>query len=770
MENNEILDAYLFETNELLENLDDILINCEKNNDIDTESINGIFRIMHTIKGSSAMMEFDSMANVSHKIEDMFAYVRENGFDSSHTSGLFELLFKSSDFLKSELESIQNGNPLTTNIGNLIDEINNFLKKISSNEISADNSDETPAANSDSAASAPEPPAENGGSFELKVFFDPEAQMENLRAFMLLESVKEVAENVVTVPEDPQAAPAEDILNNGFILKFDNETDLLHSLSVVEHFAFTKSVERISEEPKAETVTAPAPAPSNGGDAMLKITFDPEAKMENLRAYMLLESVQQKFPNVASVPDNPQSVAVEEIINNGFLLKFANEDELNQSLPIIEQFAFTKSVERYSNAPVEAPKVAEQPKVEHKPADSKKKNNSNTSTSLINVNLSKLDKLIDLMGEIVITESMVTSATTPEKFNFDKFMKDSRQLQKLTNELQDNIMSIRMVPIGNVFNKMNRIVRDMSKKLEKDVELITIGEDTEVDKSIIDSISDPIMHIVRNSMDHGIETPDVRVAKGKPAKGKVTMKAENTVGEIVITISDDGKGFDKTKIMQKAKEKGLLKKPESEYTDKEIYSLVLMPGFSTNSQVTEYSGRGVGMDVVKSSIEKIGGSVSLMSKENQGTTISITIPLTLAIVNGMNVMLGDSIFTIPIHSIRQTFKPLKENIITDTHGNEMILIRNDCYQVVNLGEKLSMPYKHTDLCNGILLLVETHNTSYCIFVDSLIGEQQIVIKPVPKYLNSFNIKEHGISGCAILGDGSISWIVDVISLISGNDE
>ena len=374
------------------------------------------------------------------------------------------------------------------------------------------------------------------------------------------------------------------------------------------------------------------------------------------------------------------------------------------------------------------------------------------------------------MGEIVITESMVTSATTPEKFNFDKFMKDSRQLQKLTNELQDNIMSIRMVPIGNVFNKMNRIVRDMSKKLEKDVELITIGEDTEVDKSIIDSISDPIMHIVRNSIDHGIETPDVRVAKGKPAKGKVTMKAENTVGEIVITISDDGKGFDKTKIMQKAKEKGLLKKPESEYTDKEIYSLVLMPGFSTNSQVTEYSGRGVGMDVVKSSIEKIGGSVSLMSKENQGTTISITIPLTLAIVNGMNVMLGDSIFTIPIHSIRQTFKPLKENIITDTHGNEMILIRNDCYQVVNLGEKLSMPYKHTDLCNGILLLVETHNTSYCIFVDSLIGEQQIVIKPVPKYLNSFSIKEHGISGCAILGDGSISWIVDVISLISGNDE
>ena len=326
-------------------------------------------------------------------------------------------------------------------------------------------------------------------------------------------------------------------------------------------------------------------------------------------------------------------------------------------------------------------------------------------------------------------------------------------------------MSVRMVPIAGTFQKMQRIVRDMCRALGKEADLVTMGEETDIDKTIIDNIADPIMHLVRNAMDHGVETPDERRAVGKSPRATVTLSAQNTGGEILITISDDGKGLDPDKLLAKAKANGILTKPASEYSDKEIYMLLCAPGFSTKEQVTEFSGRGVGMDVVKKNIEKVGGGVVIESKKGYGMSVFLKIPLTLAIVDGMDISVGGGTYTLQITAINESFKATKDQVIIDTSGNEMIMIRGNVYPVIRLYELFAVPDSITDIEEGILIWVQSGDQSACLFVDQLIGEQQIVVKPLPKYLNRYNIKSYGISGCTILGDGNISLILDVGGMI-----
>ena len=326
-------------------------------------------------------------------------------------------------------------------------------------------------------------------------------------------------------------------------------------------------------------------------------------------------------------------------------------------------------------------------------------------------------------------------------------------------------MGIRMLPIAGVFSKMNRIVRDMSQKLGKDVELQIIGEETEVDKAVLDGIGDPIMHIVRNSMDHGIEeTVEERIARGKSPKGRIILSAENTGTEVVISIEDDGQGVSSEKVLEKAARNGLLYKPESEYTRREILNLLMMPGFSTNAEVTEYSGRGVGMDVVKKNVEKVGGIVTITSEEGMGMKTTLKIPLTMAIADGMEISVGDSIFTIPIMNIRQSFKVTADEIINDANHGEIVKRMDEFYPVFRLHELYNIPTEVTNIEDGILMWLETADKSYCLFVDELLGEHQVVVKPLSSYLNNFGIKEAGIAGCSILGDGNITIILDPLNL------
>ena len=367
---------------------------------------------------------------------------------------------------------------------------------------------------------------------------------------------------------------------------------------------------------------------------------------------------------------------------------------------------------------------------------------------------------------MVTTESMVTRSPDLAGLQLNNFETAARQLQSLTSELQGVVMSMRMLPVSNIFFKMQRIARDTSKKVGKNINLVLIGEETEVDKNIIDSLSDPLMHLIRNSIDHGIELPEDRVQKGKPEKGRVTLEAKNTGEDVMIIVSDDGKGLDHKQIIKKAKDKGLVTKPESEISEKEAFSYIFLPGFSTNSEVTEFSGRGVGMDVVRKGIEKLGGTISIESAKDEGTTISIRIPLTLAIVDGMRLTVGSMRLIAPMISIRESFVPDIKNVFLDPEGNEMIMIRGECYSILRLHKFFCIEDAKTDIAEGILIMIDSDSSTFCILVDRIIGEQQVVVKPLPEYIQKKAENLNGISGCTILGDGKISLIMNVNNLRS----
>ena len=695
-----LLEVFLFETNGLLTHLDEILLRCEQASDFDSDSIDEIFRIMHTIKGSSAMMQFDSMATVTHKMEDLFYYVREHGISSEYNEPLTDLMFKSSDFLKTEVEKIENNEPLITDIGSLEEEINSFLKKISGKVPE----DPGAAVQAQPAAPAEQPAAE------------PVA---------------------ASIPEAPVPAPA------------------------------------------VPPVQAWQPA-ADGEEYLypVRVFFEEETEMVHLRAMLLVHAIAETGVPVRSVPEHldSDSTAADVIGREGLLVLFRTKEEMESSLKSIENFVYTKNYTVLS--PLTQQKEQAKNIQEEKTAASSEPaaNNGNgnhlaVKQNLINVNLSKLDNLMDLVGEIVITESMVTSShsvQTDDSGVDNSYTKASRQLRKLTDELQEIVMSIRMVPISGVFQKMRRIVRDMSKNLDKDAVLVLVGEDTEVDKSIVDNINDPIMHVVRNSMDHGLEDKQTRIANGKPAKGTITLTAQNTGGEILISIEDDGQGINREAVLAKAKRQGMLKKSEKEYSNREVYNFLLMPGFSTNEVVTEYSGRGVGMDVVKKNVEKVGGDVTISSEPGKGTKVLFKIPLTLAIVNGMKVSVGDTMFIVPTNNIKQLVKVTSDQVLYDTSGNEIITMRNQYYPLIRLHSVFGLEPRAKTLEDSIVVQVESHEKVYCILADDLLGEQQVVVKGLPAYLNQFNIKDTGISGGAVLGDGSISLILDVVNLYNNN--
>ena len=681
-----ILDTYLYEENNLLDQLDEMLVADEKNGDFSTDDVNEIFRIMHTIKGSSAMMEFNSISTIAHHIEDVFFYIRDKGIetlDPEHKKELFNLMFRSEDYLRSEIEKVEQGVPLSTDIDAFSNEINSFLKKISGAAPAAPEASQAAPAASGAAAPSSLPDDKDAACF-FHVFLEEGVGMENLRAYMIVNAVRECEVTFRFYPSDMEtdSDTSQKIAENGFFLAFDSSED------------------------------------ASKAEAILKT-------QNHIRSYELV-----------NVPKAAPPAKAEE--------KKASVSKPTAPAPASTDTAAGKAAPMLSHAPVKQ--------------------------NLISVNLMKLDSLMDIVGEIVITESMVTSS--PElnllpRDNRDNFMKSARQLRKLTNDLQDIAMSLRMVPISGVFQKMNRIVRDMKQSLGKDVRLTIVGEDTEVDKTIVDNIQDPIMHIVRNSMDHGIEeTAQERIAAGKDPQGEIVLSASHTSSEVVISVKDDGYGMDPQKILEKARSKNMLTKPDSEYSQKEILGLIMLPGFSTNTTVTEYSGRGVGMDVVKKNVESLGGIVSVSSTYGEGTTISMKIPLTLAIVDGMKVTVGDSIFTIPIANIRQSFKVKADQVIKDEYGNEMVERVDHFYPIVRLHSFYHLPTEVTQMEDGILLWVEANDRSYCLFVDDLIGEQQVVVKPLPAFLSEFNLKDHGITGCTIMGDGNISIILDILSLYS----
>ncbi len=675
-----MLEVFIYESTSLLEQLDEILLDAEKSKSFSEDNINEIFRTMHTIKGSSAMMEFTGISTLAHAVEDVFFILREDPSRMGNVNeALFDLVFQASDFLKTEIESVQNSGEANKDPSAMIAELKR-LAAIMKGEAPAGGAP-APAAAAESAA--PLPANSDPEMVRIRVHFEDGCQMENIRAFMLISQLKELCDKLESIPANPESDSSccSEIIKNGLLLCLKPAGSLDDVIQSIENAVNIKTYEVIEDTPQSAPAQEAQAAPAGSGE-----------------------------PSPAKPAAAPATPAAS------------------------------------------APAAAGTGKVKQ---------------SLVSVNQSKLDQLMDLVGEIVTSESMVVGNPELRGLKLDNFHKSARELRKLTDELQDVVMSIRMVPLSGVFQRMNRIVRDMCKKLDKDVDLITEGGDTEVDKTINEAIGDPFMHMIRNSMDHGIELPEERLQKGKPAKGRITLAAKNIGGEIVITISDDGQGLDTDVLMKKARANGLLTKPESEYTDKEIFGFIMLPGFSTNKEVTEFSGRGVGMDVVRQNLEKVGGTLSIDSKRGEGTTFTIKIPLTLAIVDGMELAVGSSVFTLPITSIKQSFK-LSDGgqLVTDTDGSEMIMLRGQCYPLIRLHQIFGIDTQVTELTDGIIMQIENSEKVACIFADELLGEQQVVVKPFPKFLSKYEIKQMGISGCTILGDGSISLILDANNLLN----
>jgi two-component system, chemotaxis family, sensor kinase CheA len=374
----------------------------------------------------------------------------------------------------------------------------------------------------------------------------------------------------------------------------------------------------------------------------------------------------------------------------------------------------------------------------------------------IKVDTAKLDFLVDMVGEMVIAQSLLrhdTSLINP------RLLRNLTQLSRITGEVQKTAMSMRMVPIGQLFSRMARLVRDLSRKEGKQAELAVSGEDTELDRTIVEDLSDPLMHMVRNSADHGIEPIEERIKAGKNPAGRISLKAYHQAGFITIEVSDDGRGLDRDKLLKKARQKGLVD-DGSELTDREVFNLIFEPGFSTAEQVTDISGRGVGMDVVRRQVQKMRGRIDIQSQKGVGTTFFIKLPLTLAIIDGLVIGVGRERYVVPIFAVREMFRPAPEAVKTVQGRSEMVLVRNNLLPIVRLHQRFNVEPKTTEVSQSLLIVAETSGKSFCLMVDEFIGKQEVVIKSLGERFKDVT----GVAGGAILGDGRVGLILDMDGL------
>lgn len=696
--NEPMLEMYIVEMNQMINRLEQLVMSSEEENALD-EEIDEIFRHMHTIKGNSMMMMFEAIANLAHAVEDLYDYLRKEKPKDVNYSKVTDLVLDAIDFFKAEVESIESGDGATGEAETLKVEIRDYLESIKfMNE---------------------------GGET----------------------SAKQTVEDTTSNLKDTQKyyiAP----------LKDENSNRRIKTTTDQNYYS-------------------------------IKLEFEEDCQMESVRAFSVVHKLKDICDDLFHFPKNiVEENHDEEIKMNGFEVYLSSEFDLEAVNSFFESVAYMRSVEivsldmssyyEYKDLhdgvikELSLPTTEDETQVNNEQSEkgsvkkSKDKTKKRSNEKYINVGISRIDQLLDLVGELVVSESMVTRNNDLQGLELESFEKSVRQHRFIINELQDVVMSIRMVPLSLTFQKMNRIVRDMKKKIGKNVELTIIGEHTEVDKNVIEHIGDPLMHIIRNSIDHGIESPRERLEAGKPEKGMVTLEGKHAGGEVWITVKDDGKGLNREAILDKAMSRDLLKKEPSEYTDQEVFGMIFAPGFSTKDKVTEFSGRGVGLDVVSKNIQKLGGSVVVNSYEGKGSEFAIRIPLTLAIIDGMLLTVGKSSFTVPIISIKESFKAETSNIVRDPDGHMMIMVRGQCYPVIKLYERYGLAANHHVVEDGIIIMVESDGKEVCLFADEIIGEQQVVVKSLSKFLN----KVKGVSGCTLLGDGRISLILDPSELIN----
>ncbi len=704
METNQYMDMFLDESHEHLQSLNDGLLGLEDNSG-DLSILNEIFRNAHTLKGMSATMGYNKIAELTHEMEDVLDMLRKEQLAVS--GDIIDTLFKCIDSLEQMINNVANGDPEDLiDVSDLVAKLSALTKGTPPPAAAAS----TPAP----AAGQPAPAAGGSGVVELsdteksviseaektgmrgvylKVTLAESCLLKSARSYMVMNALEELSEVIRTIP------PAEELEQE----KFERSFEVI-LITGSEEQAIQDAVMGISEIEKAETkiidtsapaaTPAPAPAPAPAPSASTAAATAPATA-----------------PTPAPAP-KPQAAA---------------------------------------NAPAKpaAPAAAGG-------AAAQKKSHAGQS---VRVDIEKLDTLMNLMGELVINK--VRLEQIGQTHRLSELTETLEQMDRVTTDLQNIVMKVRMVPVSQVFNRFPRMVRDVTKELNKEINLTIEGEDTELDRTVIDEIGDPIMHLLRNSLDHGIEMPDEREAKGKPRVGEVGLIARHEGNNVVIMVTDDGKGIDADVIRRKAVEKGLFTQEEVDSMDNaDAVRIVFLPGFSTAEKISDISGRGVGMDVVKSKIESLSGHVDVETHVDEGSVFKIKLPLTLAIIQAMLVQVQNEMYAIPLASIDSTLSVQPTDIRT-VQNNEVIVLRGEIIPIIRMEETLMVPHVR-DAQELFVVVVHAGDSKAGIVVDKLIGQQEIVIKTLGNLFMGLKM----FSGATVLGDGRVALILDVATMLN----
>jgi two-component system chemotaxis sensor kinase CheA len=787
---------------------------------VDSELINSVFRLFHSMKGSAGFLSLTTVTSVTHEAETLLDKIR-NG-KSSLTVQITATLCKALDLFREMLVHIEesgNDEGFTEPAQAIIA----VLKKHVAGEPVDDNELGGLSATSP-AASTPIPIAASADSQELSFeMLANEPVREPIAAAELnFSSQTEPAPVPEAAPAEPQPV-AETVdqpeltalqlspeMRHGFVAEASEQLDAAEQALLL---VLDENVD--SEEPLKDSFRYIHSFKGNCGfmglvhlehlshtmETLLDALRNGEIKPDEKNAGKLLSLLDVLRDAIKNLEEGGSGTIKDLNQHIRALNALMGQDAGNQvnpaGLPVSAPSAPNVSTPNLSASPEISTPAAAQPAATHdvpakqnipqtplqasdvlpndhdhpdhaaaKPAAGAAGTATQKGKQDIRVDLHKLDILINLVGELVIAESMVTRCPAVSHVEDEYYNRAKHQLRRICDDLQDVAMSVRMIPLSATFRKMIRLVHDLATKSGKKIKLNLVGEETEVDKTVIEQIADPLVHIVRNSCDHGIELPEDRIKAGKPETGTITLEGKHEGGEVWIMITDNGRGLNREKIIAKAIEKGLVGSEAKDWSDDRVFKLVFEPGFSTADKVTDISGRGVGMDVVKRNIEKLNGRIDINSKTDQGSTFTLRIPLTLAIVDAMLVRVGEGKYMIPTLTIRESLVPTMNQVTVTPEGREILRLREEMVPIVRLYDVFGCKPGAEKLKDGILIVAEDSGRSFAFFVDEIIGQQQTVIKGLPDYIGEAN----GFSGCTILGDGTVSLIVDVgaVSQMTGS--
>ena len=717
-------DAFFEEAGDHLAIVEEGLLALEQHPE-DLDLLGKIFRSAHSIKGTSGMFGFNAVAQFTHKMETLLDLLR-NG-QKVVTPQIADLLLKSTDCLKTLIDAAKSGSPVD----------DGTVQRLTVELASASTAGSQPRAQASLASTTA--PAQTGGSqgHVYRIAWTPpdwlfQRGLDPLQIFKELANLGTLSEVAVDTAKLPDLAVMDP---EKCYLSWTMKLETVKARQVVDavfEFVHEDSVLVISES---------AVSSSEFQVSSIEKLVPQQPETRNLKP-------ETPFPD--GLDGDPKPLG-EILVESGAVSRETLDKALSQQKRVGQIL-----VEQHAVTPEQVDQALQKQKQQESVGQSKK-----TDTASIRVDTDKIDKLINLVGELVITQSMLSDLGA--RFDMSQIsvlLERMAQLERNTREIQERVMSIRMLPIGTAFSRFPRLVRDLSAKAGKKIQLVLSGEETELDKTVIESIGDPLTHLVRNSADHGLETPEERLDNNKQELGTIRLNAFHEGGNICITVEDDGRGLNRDKILAKAVKQGLIGENEK-LSDDQIWPLIFKPGFSTAEKVTDVSGRGVGMDVVKRNIEGLGGTVKIKTALGKGTIFTLKLPLTLAIIEGMTVRVGKDTYIVPLLSILESIQPKAGAVKTVVGKGELINVRETYLTMIRMYEVFSLQPEYTDPTKAILLILETEGERVAVMVDEILGQQQVVIKSMEQNFR----KVDGVAGATILGDGTVGFILDVRGLI-----